>query len=639
MTTEARSVFKPRAALESLSERNYSQTTYSELVKKVTRIVQSILGRKPASVSDLVANHEYTNVDISWATRSVYDNDLLTGGERQTTLIPAIVNMSKAFEAGKKADKIGDETGVTLSRLDKAGSGVQMGYALSGIAGKVTSLWSAFRPNPTVAAVGTVLGKILGYLAIPLYVVPALSGAYQAYKAREFHKSYKSYNATFKFLVEHIYVQRSDIENLKYASCGNTLPNVKNFRTLAEQELQAQGLDTDTHFDEAIEALGLAAYEEYYLSRYNHDQENDLSVIGLLLAIKNKQEANETEMARAFGSDCVDLIKKSAMQGLEARLEAQEGTPVKTKADAELEVIRAKIEANYTKIQRINVILSVLSTLTVVLGCIAVALLIANPIGMAVAWTLLALVWVVFDIYLAEQFEGRPGKYDKLLLKILTAVVVIGGALSITGAAIAGAPVTLALAIVLFLLLLGYSGYTFHKIYKLEAKWLADHPTLQDLHKHLADGKPEARALFKKLSKVDRENITDQAQLEPPPRESAEERITQFLRSKDKEHVDKHIVLFKRAAARATHHYWTVFGYRPEDIEARERALRLQAFRHALEAGDLEEAQRLYRALSDPARETLHTQITRVFNRDSSPGALKRAVERQLDAETTPVAS
>jgi hypothetical protein len=596
----------------------------------------------------MVANHEYTAVDISWTIRSPYSNDLLDGGLRQTTFIPGVINLLKGFASGKKADKIGDQTGINLSHLDKVGSGIQIGYALSGIAGKVTSLWTSFRPNPTVAAIGTVIGKILGYIAIPLYAVPAITGAYQAIKAREF---YKKYDATFKFLVESIYVQQMAVENLKYASQGNVLPGVRNFHALAQKELREQGFNPNTTtFDQAIKALDLTTYEEYYLSRYAHGQEDDLSVLGFLLAIKNKQEANEAEMSRAFGDDCVDLIKKSAMKGLEARLEAPDGSRIKAKALAELAAIRTKIEANYTQIQRINVTLSILSTLTVVLGCIAVALVITNPIGLiaiAAAWTLIALMWVVFDIYVAEQFEGRPGKYDKLLVKILTAVVLIGGALSIAGAAIAGSPVTLALAIVLLFLLLGYSAYTLHKIDKLEAKWLADHPTLKDLHKHLNDGKShtleETHVFFKKLNKTDRENITDQTKLEKDPPlagpnaqyKFGKRYIKNFFKSQD----TTDIVLLKRAAAKAANHQWTVNAYRNTDDKTRERALKLQEFRHALEDNRLDDAQTLYKAMGGPARKTLHTQITRVFKRDLTVDALSRATDRQIAAETPKNAS
>jgi len=627
MTNTTRKVYGPLPALAGPFTKTYSQTFDFQLVKKVTQIQKRVLEQQPTS--DMVANHQYSNVDASWAMRSAYSNDLLDGGLRQTTFIPAIITWLKSFKSGKKAEKIGDQTGTTLSRLDKVGSGIQMGYALTGIAGKVTSLWLAFRPNPTIAAIGTVIGKMIGCLAIPLYVMPAISGAYQAFKARQL---YTKYEGTFKSLVELIYVQKTDIESMKDASKGNTLPRVGNFRALAEQELREQGLNPHTTpFDEAIEALGLTTYEEYYLPRYTPDLKDNLSVLGFLLAIKNKQEANETEMTRAFGADCVALIKKSAMTGLQARLDAPNGK-VQEKAKAELRNICNKIEANYTQIQRINVTLSILSTLTVILGCVSVALVITNPIGLiasAAAWTLIALLWVIFDVYVAEQFEGRPGKYDKLLVQILTAILVIGGVISIAGAAIAGSPVTLALAAALFSLLLGYSIYSLHRIDELETKWVAAHPTLKDLHNYLTKETPpkleDAYTLFKRLSKLDRINITEQAQLAP---------IDIFSRSlKDILKDENNIPLLKRAAAKAANHHWTAYGYRSTDRTARACALKLQEFFYALEDNRLEYAENLYKKLGESARQTLQTQIRRVFKRDSSVDALRLATAHQVALE------
>src|SRR4029079_11853931 len=95
---------------------------------------------------------------------------------------------------------------------------------------------------------------------------------------------------------------------------------------------------------------------------------------------------------------------------------------------------------------------------------------------------------------------------------------------------------------------------------------------------------------------------------------------------KDRAYID----LLKRAAARAANHQWTVSGYRSKDGRARERALNLQDFRHALEENRLDDAAALYKVMGGPARKTLHTQITRVFKRDLNPTALASAVDSQL---------
>jgi hypothetical protein len=629
-----------------LPSRGYLQPSNPQLVKKVTRVSNPIFAQQEL-FSEIVGNSANATADFSWEIRQPFDLlssstslDVVNAAQRQTTAIPAFVGLYKAFRAGEKADKIGDEVGKTISHIDKAASGMQLIYALTAIAGRVTALWAAFKPTPAVIAVSSTISKILGLLVLPLYLAFAIIGAYGAKNAYNVHKKYEESDKSFTFLVNSLFVNENEITQL--------LNDDAHLKTIGQQALNEKG--NPTNLDTAISGLGLSLTEEYYMPKLTLAQLSSLDktelalLIGLLIEIQKKQLCKETALERVIGTQSVSMIKKSALKGLQARLDSNDAS-----ARQELDKIRVEIDSGYTHIQRLNINLIVLSTITMVLGIVALA----NPLSAAIMvclWTLVALCWIDYDIYAYSTFEGRPGKLDKPILLFSSIVTLIGSAIAIGTAATAGAPLTLALSIALCIILFGVYAYGFHKINRLEEKYKQEQPiTLDDFHLHLSKLKDHTpvcdatHALFKKLSKYDRQRITaqtDSISFTHRPFRAWDARGTfaqNYLlaffdettlqdRAVDKQQIE----LLRRATKKAVKHYWTAYWYRETDNSAKAHALQLQKFLRALERQDLKEAKKQYKEIADDACKLLHTQITRVFKRDLSITSLRTATSHLL---------
>jgi len=598
-----------------------------------------------ALFSEIVGDDGNLRTDSSWDIRQPSDLlsaspslDVLNAAQRQTTAIPAAVGIWKAFKAGEKADKIGDSVGRTIAHIDEAASGIQLLYALTAVAGRVAALWAAFKPSPAVIAVSSTIGKILGVLLSPLYLAFAIAGAYGAKNAHTVYQEYQTNNRSFDFLVRSIFVSEKEIEEIWWDD------NI-HLHAIGQQALREKG--NPKTLDAAISALGLTLIEEYYMPKLTPAQLHTLDttglemLIGLLIEIQKKQACKEAALERAFGAQSVAMIKKSALKGLQERLKPEANA---VGAQEELDSIRAQIETGYTHIQRLNIGLAVLGSITVVLGIVTLA----NPFSLAVMvglWTLVALGWICYDIYAYATFEGRPGKLDKPILLFSSIVTLIGSAIAIGTAATAGAPVTLALSIALCVILLGIYTYGFHKINRLEEKHKQEQPlTMDDFRVYLnglEDQNPvddETHARFKTLSKYDRQRITAHTETLPfqdplfrkwdTRGKFAETFLRAFFHNQYRNDT-QYIQLLRRATKKAEKQSWTGYWYRKEDA-AKQHALQLQNFLRTLEGQDLRTAKEHYTLIAPEARALLHTQITRVFKRDLTIAPLRAATDSLL---------
>lgn len=616
----------------NLSKRAYLQPANSKLVKKVTR-ASRVIFQEQELFSDIVGNDANMRSDSSWAIRGPTDLlpastslDVLNPAMRQTTAIPAAIGIWKAFKAGERAERIGDDAGRTISRIDKAASGTQLLFALNAIAGRVTALWAAFKPTPSVVAASSIIATIFSYLLIPLFLAFGISGAYGAKNAHRVYQEYLATNKSFGFLVNSLFLNERELQEI--------LNSPDHLRTIGEQALQEKG-DFQT-LDAAIDALGLTSIEEYYMPKLTDENMDVALLIGLLIEIQKKQACKAAALERAIGGQSVAMIKKSAMKGLQTRLEQNE-----TQAQQELAQIQAKIDASYTHIQRMNLGLAILSTITVILSIVFLLNPFSSVVMVSLA-TLTALAWIGYDIYSHTTFEGPPGKFDKHILLFSSIVTLIGSGISIGTAAVLGAPVTLAVSIALCIVLLSIYAYSYNKINRLEKK---HKNPLDAFELHLQQLKDEdpvdetTHALFKKLSKFDRQRITDYAEQLPfKDRRFRQETfikqlllhffhgIDQYNGIVDKQ-SEQHLLLIRRATKKAVKHYWTAYWYRSKDSTAKEHALQLQNFLRVLEGNDLRKAHEQYNLLKPEARAVLETHLTRVFKRDSSIGSLRQATQ------------
>ena len=516
----------------------------------------------------------------------------------------------QAWNRVQKAAQIGDAQGTIEGSIDGArgvsqgiGGGFYLGYRGAMIASEIANV------NATMSAT-TPLGKATFYTGLVgnffftlFYLFIALWGGYQLCLTGKFYHSMNQVNGLVPFLIGQVHGDVHErLQQLQQAGQGQ-IEKAKNRweekclnefsvkleakqkellksgqfkgKALSRSELRNvvrglfEAIEKDreakaSYLDGYCQKMGLNSSEVAPLNL------SPMQICGMKLEEEKKQQLRVVQLERVMGSGAVEKIKQAYRRGLAERLVSDDAS-IRQGAVADAEALEKAVRSGLNKNLIIFSSFLFMGLLGVIVSVATIGLFTLPAAGMFAATlltVLLAMTMAGIDIYFWKSGldSAKPGKYDKLFVYVIGAVLIGALALSAFLTFGLGFPVMpFVFTMVIGLVTLGICTYTLVKLHLKEKRWTWEHPDLEQMEKALADLGERAldektTGLFKKLSRSDRHAVRKQYDL---------------LLNDGQLAQDGDIGRVQRAAQKAARGYWEKWHLSRNQID-RERALQLQ---------------------------------------------------------------